>query len=270
MSTIDPRLEAEYNNRTKVPGHPEVMAGWKARSAALRSGHANAELDLAYGDDPRHAVDVFWPGDHRDAPLAVFIHGGYWQALDKSWFSHLARGFNDRGIALAIPSYRLCPTVTLATIVDDVRAALTFLMRRYERDIVVTGHSAGGHLTAMSLATDWAARGERHRPTGGVAISGLFDLRPLVATSINTALGLDEAEAHRLSPVALPKPQAHLVAYVGALEGEEYERQSKTIAALWDGTWRPIAGADHFTAIAPLEDGNSAMIETVVRMTGSL
>lgn len=268
MAAIDPRLEAEYNNRAKVPNHPDVMAGWKARAQDLRARHANAELDLAYGTAPRHRVDVFWPGAARDAPLAVFIHGGYWQALDKSWFSHLARGFNARGVALALPSYRLCPDVPLAAIIDDIKAALDFLMRRYERDVVVTGHSAGGHLTAMALATDCAVRGARHRPVGGLAISGLFDLRPLVSTSINGALGLDEAEAWRLSPAALPKPPAPLVAYVGALEGAEYERQSATIASVWAGEWRPIAGADHFTAIAPLEDGGSEMIATVLRLFG--
>ena len=260
----DPRLEAEYNNRLKVPGHSAIMAGWKARSAALRARHADAELDVRYGQGPRHALDIFWPGTDRSVPLALFIHGGYWQALDRSWFSHLATGFLDNGIALAVPSYDLCPAVELASVVEDVRRATAFLMSRHDTDIHATGHSAGGHMTAMLLATDWLAFGCSRRVSGGCAISGLFDLVPLVETSINDALRLDAGAAARLSPVNLP-PAGPLHAVVGALEGEEYTRQSVAIAAAWNGTWETLPGADHFTAIAPLEDGRSPVMQRIVK-----
>lgn len=261
---IDPHMEAAYNNRRKVPGHPATMAEWKGKSAAIRAGHPNLDLGLSYGTGSRHVLDIFWPGADRAVPLAVFIHGGYWAALDKSWFSHLAAGFLANNIALAIPSYDLCPNVNLATVVEDVRRAVAFLMARYGTDVYATGHSAGGHMTAMLLATDWSAYGIPHHVRGGCAISGLFDLVPLVATSINGPLKLDMAEAARLSPINLTSPDRRLHAYVGEFEGDEYTRQSAAIAKAWNGRWDVVAGADHFTAIAPLEDGRSEMMRTIV------
>lgn len=261
---MDPRLEAEYNNRLKVPNHPAIMAEWKSKSVTFRASHANATIDVRYGDTDRQVLDVFWPGGDRSVPLVLFVHGGYWQALDKSWFSHLAAGSNDNNIALAIPSYDLCPDVGVATIVEEIRHATAFLMSRYQTDIYATGHSAGGHLTAMLLATDWVAFGSSHIVTGGCAISGLFDLVPLLETSINGALRLDAATAARLSPINLAAPKRHLHAFVGDLEGEEYTHQSTSIAKAWSGTFRNIAGADHFTAIAPLESRQSEMMQAIV------
>lgn len=261
---LDSHLEAEYNNRLKVPHHPAIMAEWKAKSAAFRASHTNATIDVRYGDTDRQALDVFWPGHDRSVPLALFVHGGYWQALDKSWFSHLAAGFNANGIALAIPSYDLCPSVGVETIVEEIRRAAAFLMNSHETDLYATGHSAGGHLTAMLLATDWAAFGSSHVVTGGCAISGLFDLIPLVNTSINGALCLDTVAAARLSPINLTAPKAHLYAFVGDLEGEEYTHQSASIAEAWRGTFGTVAGADHFTAIAPLEFCKSEMMQVIV------
>lgn len=267
-AVADPWLEAEYNNRAKVPDHPEVMRGWERDAAVFRAAHPHAERDLSYGDSPRQALDLFWPDEHRDAPIAVFIHGGYWQALDRSWFSHLARGFLAHGTALAIPSYDLCPQVSLGELVEQVRGAVAFLVRRHGRPVFAGGHSAGGHLAAMLLATDWAARG---LPPGAVhaayAISGLFDLAPLLATSINAALGLDAEAARRLSPLFLPSPGRPFHAAVGEAEGEEYLRQTKGITAAWGGTSGVLPGANHFTAIAPLADPSSLLVEAVLGMT---
>lgn len=266
-AATDPWLEAEYNNRAKVPDHPDIMRGWERDAAAFRSAHPHAERDLPYGDSPRQALDLFWPDERRDAPVALFIHGGYWQALDRSWFSHLARGFVAHGAALAVPSYDLCPHVTLAELVEQVRGAAAFLVRRHARPVFAGGHSAGGHLAAMLLATDWAARGP---PPGAVhaayAISGLFDLAPLLATSINAALGLDAETARRLSPVFLPPPGRPFHAVVGAAEGKEYLRQTRSIAAAWGGTWDVLPGANHFTAIAPLADPSSPLVAALLGM----
>ena len=99
--------QAEYDNRAKVPDHPSIMQGWQRDAAAFRAAHPHLEAGLAYGDTPRQAMDLFWPDGRRDAPVALFLHGGYWQALDRSWFSHLARGFVGHGVALAVPSYDL-------------------------------------------------------------------------------------------------------------------------------------------------------------------
>jgi arylformamidase len=259
----DAWLESEYNNRAKVPEHGGIMAGWKQDAAAFRAAHGDADIALRYGDSARQELDIFWPGASRDAPLAMFIHGGYWQALDKDWFSHLAAGFLGHGIALAVPSYDLCPQVSLEVLTEQVRGAAAFLIERHGRDVYATGHSAGGHLTAMLLATDFSARGVSGKVRGGYAISGLFDLEPLIETSINAGLKLDTTLARALSPLHLPAPEGKLHAFVGALEGEEYASQSRRIAEAWGGIWGFIPEANHFTAIAPLTDPDSEMMRTV-------
>jgi arylformamidase len=222
-------------------------------------------LNLAYGPSARQVLDLFWPGADRAAPLAIFIHGGYWQALDKDWMSHCARGLVGQGVAVAVPSYDLCPAVTVADIVAQMQGAAAFIMRRHGRCAMACGHSAGGHLAAMLLATDWASHG---LPAGAIgaatALSGLFDLVPLVGTSINTRLGLDEAEARRLSPVNLSAPAGRIMALVGGLEGAEYARQSMDIARAWGGDYDILAGRHHFDITAPLSDPGSAMVGALV------
>ena len=265
LYTID--FEAEYNNRLKVPEHPAIMAGWQRDAAAFRAAWSEAELGLAYGSSERQRLDLFWPGTRRSAPLALFLHGGYWQGLDRSWFSHMAGGLARNGVAVAVASYDLCPAVSLATIVEEAREAAGFLADRHRRPVFAFGHSAGGHLTAMLLATDWPARG---RPVGlvsaGLAVSGLFDLPPLVGTSINAALGLDLATARQLSPLALPAPNGRLDAVVGGKEGAEYLRQSRSIAAAWGGSWEAVPGADHFTVLGPLADPGSALVRRALAL----
>jgi arylformamidase len=160
-----------------------------------------------------------------------------------------------------MPSYDLCPAVTLAALTEQVREAAAFLYRRHGRPMTAFGHSAGGHLTAMLMATDWAARG---LPAGligaGLSISGLFDLVPLVETTVNDQLLLDVAEARRLSPMLMPSPGLPLHAVVGGAEGPEYERQSRAIAEAWGGSWEIMPGANHFMVYAPLTDAHSAMV----------
>jgi arylformamidase len=259
-------LEAEYNNRAKVPKAAEILAGWARDAAAFRASHPHAEYDLSYGPGERQALDLFWPGPSGDAPLAIFVHGGYWQALDRKVFSHLARGLLGHGVAVAMPSYELCPAVTLAVLVEQVRNAAAFLALRHQRTMLATGHSAGGHLAAMLLATDWAfTRGlPRGTVKAALPISGLFDLPPLTHTSVKDALRLTEAEARRLSPLFLPPPNLPLHAIVGGTEGVEYTRQTRSIAEAWDGTWEAVPGANHFTIVAPLADPKSTLVATAV------
>ena len=260
-SSHDPYLEAEYNNRLKVADAPAIIAAWANHAAAFRDSHDNSEFDLPYGPTERQKLDLFWPGAERDAPVALFIHGGYWQALDRSFASHLARGLTAHGVAVAIPSYDLCPSVTLAELAEQLRACAGFLARRHKRHMLATGHSAGGHLAAMLLATDWAARGLPPRMVGAaMPISGLFDLAPLLRTSVVSAVALDKAEARRLSPVFLPSPGLPLHAIVGGDEGVEYAGQSRDIAEAWGGTWESLPGLNHLTILDPLADPGSAMV----------
>lgn len=262
MAGID--YEAEYNNRARVPENPTLMAGWARDAAAYRAQHAPQQI--LYGSGPRNTIDLF-AGDGQ-GPIVVFIHGGYWQALDGSSFSHCARGLNAHGIDVAIPSYDLCPAVTVDTIIDQMRAAARALAR-LGRPLVISGHSAGGHLAACLLATDWRTHDAslpRDLVIAAYAISGLFDLMPLVETSINNALGLDRATARAASPLFWTAP-AHgsLDAVVGEAESAEYHRQSRTVTESWARSGLPtrygiIPGANHFTAIAPLSEPASDMV----------
>ena len=261
-------LQAEYDNSAKVPNATRIREGWEHDAAAFRASHRDAELDLRYGASERQALDLFWPGPSRDAPLAIFIHGGYWQRMDRKAFSHLARGLLAHGVAVAMPSYDLCPTVTLAVLVEQVRNAAAFLALRHERSMLALGHSAGGHLAAMLLATDWAGTRGLPRATvrAALPISGLFDLPPLTHTTVNDALRLDEAEARRLSPMYLRPPLLPIHAVVGGTEGVEYTRQARGIAEAWDGTWEAVEGANHFTVVAPLAEPRSTLVATALGM----
>src|SRR3954470_10218269 len=200
--TADIDYEAEYNNRARVPEHPALIAGW-ARDAQVWREQQRFHT-ISYGPGARHTIDVF--PSRGEGDLVVFIHGGYWQALDGSFFSHLAAGLNAHGVTVAIPSYDLCPQVSIEDIIAQMRHAARELAR-FGRRLVVSGHSAGGHLAACLMATDWRSI-DAALPDGLVkaayTVSGLFDLGPLVKTSINHALGLDQTSARQASPLFWP------------------------------------------------------------------
>ena len=259
-------LQAEYDNRARVPEHPAHIAAWQRDAAAWREACPHAELDLAYGSRVRERLDLFHPGAGLKpdaAPMAMFIHGGYWQALDRSFASHGARGLNGQGVAVAVPSYDLCPFVPLSTIVAQLRAAAMFLWRRHQRRLLAIGHSAGGHLAAMLLATDWPGLSP-DLPPGLVAaalpISGVFELEPLLQTTIGAPLGLDAATARALSPRFLLSPGRPLHCLVGGAESDEFLRQSRDLAAAWGGGYEATPGDNHFTVIAPLADPASRLV----------
>jgi arylformamidase len=265
-------FETEYNNRARVPDHAKIIASWEEQSASWRNDAHKAELDLSYGDGTRHKLDIFSPEADKSGPIVMFIHGGYWQALGREWFSHMARGPNLNGLTMAIPSYDLCPNVTVLDIVKEMRKCCVWLWKRYQRRIVVSGHSAGGHLTACLLATDWPAF-DRDAPAmlvgAGLAISGLFDLEPLVPTSINDNLNLSQPDARKASPIHWTAPSGlKMIAAVGGLESAEYLRQSKEIARVWHKQGlaimpRVLAGENHFSIIASLAEEDGVLTKTL-------
>jgi len=159
-----------------------------------------------------------------------------------------------------MPSYELCPQVSMATLVEQLRDAAAFLHRRSGRALLAMGHSAGGHLAAMLMATDWAARGLPPIVPASLPISGLFDLPPLLATTIADPLGLDAAEARRLSPLFMPAPGGRIHAVVGGDEGVEYIRQSRSIAEAWGGGWEALPGLNHFTVVEGLAQADSVLV----------
>jgi arylformamidase len=272
--TTDVDYEVEYNNRARVPENPAIIAGWARDANAYREARHGRWHVIPYDRGARNGID-FFSGDGT-GPIVVFIHGGYWQALDSSFFSHLAGGLNAHGIDVAIPSYDLCPSVSVGDIIRQMQTASRELAK-LGRPLVVSGHSAGGHLAACLLATDWRAL-DASLPEGLVtaayAISGLFDLNPLVGTSINTALKLDDPAARAASPLFWKPPaRGTLDAVVGGNESAEYFRQSLTIVDVWGAAgvvtrFAAIPDANHFTAIAPLADPGSSMVSRLRELAG--
>jgi arylformamidase len=262
-------FETEYNNRARVPEHPKHIAGWQRDASDYRQAAAGrATLGVAYGSSERERFDFFVPFNDNGSMCVVFFHGGYWQALDRSYFSHAARGLNELGIAVAVVGYDLCPSVSLGRIVGQARDAALALWRRTGRKLVAAGHSAGGHLAACLLATDWLAHDKSAPPdlvSAAYSISGLFDLVPLVQTSINGLLRLDAGDARIWSPLHwLPPSGLRLDAVVGGAESSEYLRQSRDICAAWasadvETRFETIPGADHFTVLNSLASAESPM-----------
>jgi arylformamidase len=276
MANID--YETEYNNRARVPEHPEIFARWTREAENYRiqaMEERRAELGLAYGSSPRQTIDLFLPGKGAKAPLAMFIHGGYWRSLDPSQFSHMARGLNARGVTVAVAGYDLCPQVTIPDIIEEIRRALLFLWERTGRRIFVYGHSAGGHLASAMLATDWQGLYPK-MPADFVpaaySISGVFDLAPLLHVSMNQDLKLTEESVGAASPVLWPAPSGRIFdAVVGSLESSEFLRQSKIVAETWgkngvETRYQEIAGANHFTALDPCTDPQSAMVARLAEL----
>lgn len=274
MGELD--LEAEYNNRARVPDHPAIFERWTRDAAGYRKAMKadnRAELGIRYGPSPRQTLDLFAPELGPSAPIAAFIHGGYWQSLDPSLFSHMARGANERGLLVAVAGYDLCPDVCVIDIVEQIRQVCLHLWRRYGRKLIVFGHSAGGHLAACMVATDWKAIDASLPPDlvpAGLSISGVFDLTPLLRTSYNDNLRLDAAEAEAVSPINWRAPEGlALDVFVGTRESSAFLRQSKLLADAWsaNGTatsYCEAIGVNHFTIIDQLTDPQGEIVERIV------
>jgi arylformamidase len=267
--------EAEYNNRRRVPESMAIAARWQVAAAAYARS-AQCELDVAYGADARQRYDLF----HADAPsgaLVLYIHGGYWQRGDRKDYSFVAAPFNRAGIDVAVASYSLCPNASIGGIVAELRQCVVALWHRTQRTPFLIGHSAGGHLTAALLATDWTgiAGVPDTLASAGCAISGVFELEPLIGTSLNDALRLDARTAREVSPVCWsPAGGRRLLAAVGELESSEFHRQSREIVARWGCAGvhtdlLTVANANHFTIIDELVNADSALFRRVLTLANS-
>ena len=271
-------LSREYNNRELFPDHPLHFARWAERSAHARST-MTCHLDRAYGTSPGETLDIF-PARKGDGSALMFIHGGYWRSLDKREFSFLAPAWVDAGVSLVVVNYDLCPKVSIERIVQQMLAASVWLYRHAEQygmdedRLYVSGHSAGGHLAAMMLAALWPVM-DRSLPKdlykGAIAVSGVYDLRPLVQVDwVNGDLRLDEESALKLSPAYLPPAtRAPLALAVGGLESSEFKRQNALLAQ----RWKPVLagsiampGTDHFTVVDGLADPANALFAGAKRM----
>jgi arylformamidase len=248
-------LDAAYNNAAAVTDSAQIVAGWEARSARLRAAHPEG-MDLRYGKDERNRIDYF--AARRDGPVLVFVHGGYWQARAKEVFSFVAEGPLAWGINVALVGYTLAPQKRLDGIVAEIHAALDWLhsgigtLGGDKNRLLVSGWSAGGHLTAMALG--------HPAVSGGLAISGIYDLEPMRLSYINDKLRLDEAEARRNSPG--PTDKRLLIAY-GADELPELCRQSEDYAKLLKTKATAVPRRNHFTVLEELASPHGALTALV-------
>ena len=232
--------EVEYNNRARVPEHPQIFAGWERDAAAFREEAAaqkRAELGIKFGPSTRQIIDLFIPEGGSMDTLAMFVHGGYWRSLEPSMFSHMAKGLNARGIAVAVSGYDLAPQVSIVDIIAQTQRACLYLWWRFHKRVMVTGHSAGGHLATRIVSQPSPLSAEVFgRVRRVVSISGVHDLRPLMKTAMNAELRIDMAEARAESPALLePVAGTRLVAWVGGAERSEFIRQAELLANVWAG-----------------------------------
>jgi arylformamidase len=269
-------LDREYDNRRKVANAAELLA-WCAAESENARRTLHWRRDVPYGPTPAETLDLL-PAATVGAPVHVFIHGGYWHRLDKSDFSYVARGFAPAGAAVVVINYALMPSVTLDELVRQCRAALAWVHRHAKSfagdpdRISISGHSAGGHLVAMLMTTDWPAFGAPpDLVKSGCAISGLYDLEPIRLCYLNDVLKLTPDDAARNSPVRVPPPRAgHLTLAVGGLEGDEYHRQTGDLARAWGergftSEVMDLPGEDHFTIVIQLGDPESALARAIIR-----
>ena len=272
FSTQD-QIDAEYNIELAVSDAKRWFDFFVGASARARD-ELDCLLDVQFGPTRAETIDIF-PAAAADAPIVVFIHGGYWRRLSSKEFSFVARGPVARGQTVVVANYALCPTVTIAEITRQSRAAVAWLHAnagRFNGDperIYVTGHSAGGHQVARLLSTDWA--GDYALPAeiikGGYALSGLFDLRPLRYSWLQPMLQLDGDMIRRESPLFdIPTQAAPLIADVGGLESTEFHRQSRDFITAWNGAglkgrYTQQEGRHHFSVIEGLNDADSALCD---------
>jgi arylformamidase len=248
--------DAQYNARASIPDQAAIRQSWMQRSAQARAT-LPCSLDLAYGPHHSERLDIFGNGQplvRRRAPVLVYIHGGYWRALDKNDQSFVAAPFVAAGARVVLPNYALAPQVSLRHIVLQMVQAVAWVYRNigaYGGDpqhIVVAGHSAGGHLATMLLACAWpqvAAELPSQILRAALSVSGIYDLEPLRhAPFLAGDLKLSAAEAQALSPAGLRAPsQGQLVAVVGADESAEFQRQNALIRQAWGLQTVPVCEA---------------------------
>lgn len=263
--------EQAYNPRLSVPEAGAILGSWPAQAEMAR-GRYRPMSELRYGQHPRETLDLFRAREPRGT--VIFIHGGYWRAFSKDEFSWVAEGFVDRGLSVVLLNYPLCPEVRLTRIVEATRRAFAHLHRDVllpaeRRRIAVTGHSAGGYLSALHLATDWREYGLPRDPIAGVvSVSGIFALAPLIPTSMNEALRLDPVSAAALSLDTQPwRSRGKAVFAVGADETAAFHRQSDAMAASWrdlEPEVIEVARRNHFDVIDDLARPGSRLNDAVL------
>lgn len=255
-----------YANGDFIEGAADYPPKWAAAAAAFRAGlGARARLDIAYGTEPRNGMDLFLP-ETPPRGLVVFIHGGYWLAFGRESWSHLAAGPLARGWAVMMPSYTLAPDARIARMTQEVAQAITAAGALVPGPIHVTGHSAGGHLTARMACTDAPlAAPVAARIARAVPVSPLAELDPIARTGMNARLRLDAAEVAAESPARLPRrTSTETLVWVGGQERPAFLWQARLLSEEWACPWHVEPGQHHFNVIEPLADPDSPLTRAVI------
>lgn len=253
-------LDDAYANAAYIPDGESFPQKWAAEAATFRAGAKTAELDLSYGPKARQKLDLFQPKGVAQG-LLIFVHGGFWRMLDKSYWSHLAAGALARGWAVAMPSYTLCPETSIAGITREIAAAVSLAAGAVDGPIALTGHSAGGHLVARMLARRMLPEAVAARLSHVMPISPLSDLRPLMQTSMNADFKLDEAEAVAESPIFMgDRVDCPVTVWVGSAERPAFLDQARWLSEAWGCALVEDAGKHHFDVVDALGDSDSEML----------
>ena len=262
-----------YANGVNIAGGDAWPNAWVEPARQFRerlAADGRAQTGLSYGDGAKHRFDLFLPKDEAKG-VVVFVHGGYWMKFDQSFWSHLANGPVEHGFAVAMPTYTLCPDIRIAGIVAEIGKAIVAIGERFQGPMLLTGHSAGGHLAARMICADSPLPDPlRKRIRHVVSISGLHDLRPLMNTAMNATLGIDEAEAVAQSPALLrPMDNARLTCWAGAAERSEFIRQNALLANVWAGLSAQTCTVEepdrhHFNIVDGLADPDHPLLRTLL------
>lgn len=253
-----PDPDRDHANGAFIPGAEDYVPRWQEAAAAFRDAHPPATL--AYGPGARQQLDLFVPRGRQPRGAVVFVHGGYWMAFGRGDWSHLAAGPLARGWAVALPSYTLAPGARIAAITAEIAQAVRVAAAQVAGPVVVTGHSAGGHLAARMGCTDIAVPVARVVP-----ISPLAELGPLMATRMNETLAIDATEAATESPARRPlRPGTSAHVWVGAEERPAFLWQARVLSEEWACPWTPAAGCHHFDVLDALSDPGSSLVETLL------
>ena len=256
-----------YANADFIPDAGSYIDQWLDAAEAFRSREAaigRARLNHAYGAGERQKLDLFHPSGLAKG-LVVFVHGGYWLRFDRGYWSHFAAGAVSRDWAVAMPSYTLAPEARVRDITLEIARAVEAASALVRGPIVLTGHSAGGHLVARMGCRDVALDPEvRDRVRHILPVSPVSDLRPLIETAMNAELRLDPGEAERESPVLHPVPDMPVTVWVGTEERPVFLDQARWLSEVWAAPLRMAAGRHHFDVIDDLEVPDSPLVTALL------
>ena len=275
-------LDDLYNNRGRFPDTDDCKAAQSTGSDEAKSEY-KCQLDVKFGDGASDLLDIYQAEGDGPHPIHVFFHGGYWKSNTKDDFGFVAKPFVPHGITTVVAEYPLIPSVRMDTLIDRCRAALEWTWRNAasfngdRNNITISGHSAGGHITAMMMQTDWPSYGDglpKNLVKAGCSISGVSDLEPVRLSFQNDELQFDEKEVAEFSTLFMdPSHPGPLLAVVGSMEGEEFVRQTSDLADAWGSKGMDIKcwimeGKHHFTTINQYLDAESELSRAVRDLTG--